>query len=188
MAVSRYDERKNYEEEEANAIGTEYVRAELLPQGDTAKIQVLLVKYLDLRVESYNVGDLRRRSELNAQTVQIKNEMWRQVSNAAKANPFPLMVTVVTGMNEVFNRQGYTQAAWRNRLPVAAWGLMAVIAVLCSAEIGFATRHPKPMLLLILPLAVSLSFLLIADIDSPRGGLIRVIPQNLISLQQSLGY
>jgi hypothetical protein len=52
--------------------------------------------------------------------------------------------------------------------------------------IGYAARRPKAMLFMIVPLVVSLSFLLIADIDSPRGGLIRVTPQNLISLQQSM--
>ncbi len=46
MAVGRYDQRKNYEEEEANAIGTEYVRADLLPAGDADKIHALLKQYL----------------------------------------------------------------------------------------------------------------------------------------------
>jgi hypothetical protein len=44
----------------------------------------------------------------------------------------------------------------------------------------------QAVLLLVLPVIVSISLLLIADIDSPRGGLIRVVPENLISLSQSL--
>jgi hypothetical protein len=47
MALSRYDQRKNYEEAEANAIGTEYVRADLLPAPDAARVRDLLRKYLD---------------------------------------------------------------------------------------------------------------------------------------------
>ena len=76
-------------------------------------------------------------------------------------------------MNDVLNSQGYTQAAWWNRIPVAAWALMGVIAICCSAMVGYSSRHPKaePMLLLILPLVVSISFFLIADIDSPRSGI-----------------
>ena len=50
MAITRYDLRKNYEEAEANAIGTEYVRAELLPAPDAAKVRELLRRYLDQRV------------------------------------------------------------------------------------------------------------------------------------------
>src|SRR5579862_5287108 len=42
MAIGRYDQRKNYEEEEANAIGTEYVRADLLPPAAAANVRPLL--------------------------------------------------------------------------------------------------------------------------------------------------
>jgi hypothetical protein len=46
MAISRYDERKNYEEAEANAIGTEYVRAGLMPAAHAALVRAQLRKYL----------------------------------------------------------------------------------------------------------------------------------------------
>ena len=186
MAISRYDQRKSCEEEEANAIGTEYVRADLLPQTEAAKIRGLLVKYLEQRIEYYQMRDPHRLSELATQTTQLQNEMWVQIKAAASANPTPVVATVVTGMNDVLNRQGYTQAAWWNRLPVAVWLLMGAISLVCSALIGYTAERPKGMLFLMIPLAVSISFLLIADIDSPRGGLIRVTPRNLISLQQSI--
>ena len=63
MAIGRYDQRKNYEEEEANAIGTEYVRAGLLPAADAAKVRAQLTKYLDLRILFYHT---RWQSELAA--------------------------------------------------------------------------------------------------------------------------
>src|SRR5579863_7559630 len=53
MAVSRYDQRKTLEEAEANAIGTEYLRADLLPPNDASRVRGLLKKYLDLRVAFY---------------------------------------------------------------------------------------------------------------------------------------
>src|SRR5215467_14653131 len=53
MASSRYDQRKNLEEAEANAIGTEYVRADLLPATDRDKVRTLLKQYLDLRIRFY---------------------------------------------------------------------------------------------------------------------------------------
>jgi len=88
----------------------------------------------------------------------------------------------------VLNSQGYTQAAWWNRIPTAAWILMAVIAVCCNGLIGYRVHDFKQegVLLMILPLVVSISFFLIADIDSPRGGLIRVSPQNMAALAESL--
>jgi hypothetical protein len=61
---------------------------------------------------------------------------------------------------------------------------MAVIALGCNllVGVGWRKRSSEPGLLLVLPLVVAVSFMLIADIDSPRGGLIRVSPQNLKAL------
>src|SRR3974390_2987484 len=53
MAVSRYDQRKNLEEAEANAIGTEFVRADLLPDADGARVRDLLLAYLQERIAFY---------------------------------------------------------------------------------------------------------------------------------------
>jgi hypothetical protein len=94
----------------------------------------------------------------------------------------------VAGMNEVLNTQGYTQAAWWNRIPLAAWGLMWAIAVCSNFMIGYYMRPAERhwMRVLVMPLVLSISFLLIADIDSPRGGIIRVLPQNLINLQEGM--
>ena len=186
MAISRYDQRKNYEEEEANAIGTEYVRAELLPADSAVATQKLLTEYLLQRVLFYQTRDPQRLPQIDAETSRLQDQLWAVVRSAAAAQPAPTVALAVSGMNDVLNRQGYTQAAWSNRIPIAAWGLMAAIAVCCNLLIGYTAHGSKTFAPLILPLAISISFLLIADIDSPRGGLIRVRPQNLTTLSQSL--
>jgi hypothetical protein len=86
-------------------------------------------------------------------------------------------------MNDVLNSQGYTQAAWWNRIPVGAWLLMFGIALFANLLIGYGGHKMRPKLLMVLPLIVAVSFFLIADIDSPRRGVIRVHPQNMESLQ-----
>ena len=186
MAIGRYDQRKDYEEEEANAIGTEYVRADLLPDPFRSKVKGQLVQYLDLRIKRYEAHASYDVNELVLNTARLQNEMWSEIEKAATANPTPVMATVVTGMNDVLNRQGYTQAARWNRIPLPAWGLMASIAVFSNFLIGFSAVKRHNVMFLIVPLAIAVSFLLIADIDSPQGGLIRVAPQNLISLADSL--
>jgi hypothetical protein len=187
MAISRYDQRKNYEEAEANAIGTEYVRADLLPPADGAKVRALLKSYLDQRILFYNTRDTSQLREINASTSQLQNELWAAV-RAPAAPPTPVLALAISGMNDVLNSQGYTQASWWNRIPIAAWGLMGAIAICCNLLIGYGARgaEQKTVLFLVLPLLVAVSFFLIADIDSPRGGIIRVKPQNLKSLAQSL--
>ncbi|GJG95056.1 hypothetical protein CBA19C6_11225 [Cupriavidus pauculus] len=91
-------------------------------------------------------------------------------------------------MNDVINSQGYAEATWLNRIPVSAWCLMIAIAFFSTFMQGYGARAEtsKAFLLLVLPMTVSLSLALIADIDSPQGGLIQVAPQNLQNLAASL--
>jgi hypothetical protein len=186
MATGRYDLRKNYEEAEANAIGTEYVRTDLLPTTDAAKVKALLRQYTDLRIRWYSERNMDEVGQINTETAEMQNRLWAAVSGPANAQPSPVIALAVAGMNDVLNSQGYTQAAWWNRIPVGAWSLMFAIALLCSWLVGYGVRLPKQRLLVVLPLAVAVSFFLIADIDSPRGGVIRVHPQNLESFRAGL--
>jgi hypothetical protein len=186
MAISRYDQRKNYEEAEANAIGTEYIRADLLPPAGAAKVQERLRMYLDQRVLFYTTRDPQQRRQIDSNTASLQNDLWSVVKTSAIAQPTPPIALVVSGMNDVLNSQGYTQAAWWYRIPVEAWNLMAIIAVASNLLIGYGARRTHKFLLLIVPLAVSVSFFLIADIDTPLGGLIHVQPQNLVSLARTL--
>jgi hypothetical protein len=187
MATSRYDQRKNYEEEEANAIGTEYVRAGLLDSQDKERVQGLLKKYLAQRMLFYTVSS-ERLPQVNVDTAQLQQQMWTVVQSATNAKPSPVTALVASGMNDVLNSQGYTQAAWWNRIPTAAWSLMVAIAICCNLLMGYGVRQKRIGLIMTLPLVLSIAFFLIADIDSPRRGVIRVLPQNLITLSQSLGH
>ena len=186
MVVSRYDERKNYEAKEANAIGTEYVRAGLLPAVEAARVREALKNYLDQRVLFYVSADRHELARVARDTSQLQTDLWSIVQTTAAKQPTPTVALAVSGMNDVLDSQGYTQAAWWNRLPIAAWCLVLAIAIFCNLLVGYASQQRGRSLLLVLPLAVSTSFFLIADIDSPRHGLIHVGPQNLISLSQSL--
>src|SRR6266480_1003354 len=76
MAISRYDQRKNLEEAEANAIGTEYIRADLLPAADAAKVRALLRDYFGQRVLFYTTRDEQQIRQVNARTAQLQVELW----------------------------------------------------------------------------------------------------------------
>src|ERR1700689_4691930 len=185
MATNRYDQRKNLEEAEANAIGTEYVRADLLPAGDAARVRALLVEYLNQRILFYKTRDEGQLRQIDSATVQLQTDLWSAVkvpADAARATP--VLGLVISGMNDVLNSQGYTQAAWWNRIPMAAWVLMGVIAICANLLFACGAHRAKAgaINLLVLPLVLSIAFFLIADIDSPRRGVIRVNPQNLTSL------
>jgi hypothetical protein len=186
MASTRYDQRKNLEEEEANAIGTEYLRADLLPAADAQPIRELLRAYLDQRILFYSShGD--ELQQVNAATAKLQAELWGAVKASATADRNSVEALALSGMNDVLNSQGYTQAAWWNRIPLAAWALMWVIAIGCNVMVGYyvlPTDHKG--IRFVLPVLIAVAFLLIADIDSPGRGVIRVHPQNLITLADSL--
>ena len=186
MAVNRYDHRKALEEAEANAIGTEYLRADLLPGNDGARIRELLRKYLDLRIAFYEQGDANLAAQIGQQTASTQGELWAAVTPAATSHPSPMTALVTSGMNDVLNSQGHTQAAWWNRIPAGAWAMMALMAVSCNLLVGYGERRKRELFLLVLPLVISFAFFLIADLDSPHGGVIRVHPQNLLATAQSM--
>ena len=188
MATNRYDQRKNYEEQEANAIGTEYVRADLLPSVDAAQVRTLLKKYLDQRIRSYVAGNAQEIGQINADTTVLQASLWASVVAPSEAHPTAVSALTVSGMNDVLNSQGYSQAAEWNRIPPAAWLMMAAIAIGSNLLVGYGLQRVKSSskLMPILPFVVSIAFMLIADIDSTRQGVIRVVPQNLLSVAQSL--
>ena len=188
MAISGYDQRQSYEEAEANAIATEYNLSDLLLAGDSARVRALLRDYLDQRVLFYETYNDRQLRQIDATTTQLKTDLWSAVKAPAVAQPTPVVALAVSGMNDVLNSKGNAQAAWWNRVPGPAWGLMAAIAICSNLLVGYGLRNAerKTTLLLVLPIIVSISFFLISDIDSPRGGIIHVPPQNLTTLSRSL--
>jgi hypothetical protein len=190
MASNRYDQRKNLEEAEANAIGTEILRADLLSPADAASVRSLLGAYLDQRILFYINQDETRQAQIDQSTSQLQTSLWDAVRGPATARPTPVTALVLAGMNDVINSQGYTQAAFWNRIPRPVWWLMAAIALCSNVLFGFRSRDGKAArkLSLVLPLVVSIAFLLIADIDAPRHGLIHVSAQNLENLAKSLGH
>jgi hypothetical protein len=190
MASNRYDQRKSLEEAEANAIGTEMLRADLLPPADVANVRKLLGAYLDQRILFYINRDGTRQTEIDQSTSQLQADLWAAIRGPATEQPTPVAALILAGMNDVINSQGYTQAAFWNRIPRAVWWLMAAIALCSNVLFGYRSRNGKAggKLVFVLPFIISIAFLLIADIDAPRQGLIHVRPQNLESLAKSLAH
>ena len=91
MATTRYDLRKNYEEAEANAIGTEWVRAGVLPAADAARLRAQLRRYTDLRIAFYRTRDTGELQQINAETAELQNDMWNAVQAPALQQPTPVI-------------------------------------------------------------------------------------------------
>lgn len=188
MALNRYDQRKALEEAEANAISTQYLRADLLPVADAARIRVLLHKYLELRMRFYVESDRAQLDAVAARTSEVQRQLWEATTAAIAPVPNPVTALAVEGVNDVLNSQGYTQAAWWNRIPAAAWAMMGLMGVCAMLLTGFTSRNARGQraVLGVLPLVLAIAFYLIAEIESPRDGFITIAPQNLQSLADSM--
>ena len=188
MAIDRHDQREILEESEANAIGTEYLRSDLLPTPAANKTKDLLKEYLDQRILYYSEQHYEAAVILQQRTEELQDALWNGILPSARTQQTPMMALVVSGMNDVLNSQGYVQAAWWNRIPNTAWILMTSIAICANLLVGFGARNFEKNigLFMIFPFVTAVSFFLIADIDSPRGGVIRIEPKNLITLKDAL--
>ncbi|MBV8600768.1 MAG: hypothetical protein JO359_04290 [Candidatus Eremiobacteraeota bacterium] len=184
MAVSRYDERKNREANEANAIGTEWYRLGLLPATEAAQARTLLKRYLAGRIEYYVVRNPQRLAENASTSTKLQDQLWGTVQRVAAARPTPITGLTVSGLNDVIDSQGFVEAAYRNRIPVAAWGMLLAISIFSSVLVPYNTkrRNPRAVELWVLPLIMAIALFLIADLDSPRAGVIKVAPANLTDL------
>lgn len=185
MAVSRYDQRKVDEAAETNAIATEYRRAELIADPGRTQVRQLLTRYTDERIHYYRAGEIGT-GAVDRDLRSLQNSLWSAVADAANAQRDPVSAAVVSGMDDVFNSRGTTRAAWFNRIPTGAWALLAITAVVVNLLLGYRERRTDAVVLTVLPLVVSIALFLIADIDSPREGLIRVAPINLVQLSDSM--
>ena len=186
MAGGRYDQRKNYEEAEANAIGTEWARTDLLPPAAAERVKIMLREYLVQRIAFYEESRESELDRIDAQTTQLQQQMWSVVVSVAAVQPTQIVALATSGMNDVLNSEGYTQAAWWYRIPTGAWALMGTISMVCCAMLGYGTRGSRTLLLILLPVGLSIAFYFISDIDSPRRGVIRPLPVNLIRLATSV--
>jgi hypothetical protein len=112
MAIDRHDNRETLEEAEANAIGTEYLRADLLPSKTSVRTKDLLSQYLDQRILFYSRQSKEKIQEIRHKTDELQADLWNEVLPIARNQSTATTALVVSGMNDVLNSQGYVQAAW----------------------------------------------------------------------------
>ena len=187
LAAARFDTRRQVLLDEANAIGTTYLRAGVLPERGE-RIRGLLRDYVGVRLEavkSGNVAEGIRRSE------QIQQQVWTEAENVGEKNPNSIVVGLfVQSLNEMIDLHAKRlQAGLRSRIPAAIWLGLFAVAALSLATMGYhAGLSGTRRSLAILAVAVTFSVVieLIADLDRPQEGVLRVSQQALLDVQRSM--
>ncbi len=187
MAQPHYDHRKELIVDEANAIATVQVRAEMLPAPYRENVLAELREYLDSRIDyakqDFDAPGLRAnlahsnrlQSEMQQQTVLLV----QQSSNSVT----PIFVQALNQLGDVVEKR---LSAEENRIPAPIWLMIILIAMMACLITGYCMRRRLLLEMLVLPLTVAIVLALVAELDSPRTGLIRVGQESMVRLQTEM--
>jgi hypothetical protein len=187
LAAARFDTRRQVLMDEANAIGTTYLRAGMLPE-QREEIRTLLRNYVDTRLEAVRSGNI---AEGMRQSENIQNDVWTHAIAVGEKNPNSIVVGLfVQSLNDMIDLHAKrVQASLRSRIPGAIWIGLFAVAALSLATMGYhagmvGTRRSLAILAVALTFSVVIE--LIADLDRPQEGVLKVSQQALLDLQRSM--
>ena len=187
LAAARYETRREAVLEEANAIGTTYLRARLLPGQHRTEVAKLLREYVAVRLSAREDGNLE---EAIVRSEALHQQLWSHATAAAEEAPNPITALFVQSLNEVIDVHAKrVQAGLRSRIPMSIWCGLFGLAFVGMAAIGYqaglsATRRSPAMLLLVLAFAGVL--FLIADLDRGQEGTLKASQAAMTDLQKSM--
>jgi hypothetical protein len=187
LAAARFDTRRQVLLDEANAIGTTYLRAGTLPeQGE--KIRSLLREYVGVRLNTVRLGNT---AEGIRQSEKIQQQLWAEAETVGQKNPNSIVVGLfVQSLNEVIDLHAKRlQAGLRSRIPGAIWLSLFAVAGLSLATMGYhagLTGTRRSLAILAVAVTFSVVIELIADLDRPQEGVLRISQQALLDVQRSV--
>jgi len=187
LAASRFDARRMAVLEEANAIGTCYLRSRLLPDPERYETAKLLREYVEQRIRGVTDG---KTGAAITRSEALHELLWSQATSAAEKNPTPITSLFIESLNNVIDMHAKRLLIGIfSRIPLVIWAGLYGLAILGLASVGYqaglsTTRRSPAMIALVL--AFSVVLLLIADLDRGQEGLLRISLQPLIDLQKSM--
>ena len=192
LSLQRFDSRSEAVVEEANAIGTAYLRVQLLPAAMRTEVRALLRDYLDLRVQAsvLTAIDRAERQDLLAKAGRAQNTLWGYAVQALEVDPNAYTPTLFAeSVNQLIDNFGKRDAALSRHVPEVVLLLLYGTFLMTGAIVGFSTgiagHRPSMVSYVLVALIVVLVFIIL-DLDRPRRGLIEVSQKSLLDLQSSI--
>lgn len=187
LAGSRFEDRRQVLLSEANAIGTTYLRTSMLLEPVRTETQNLLREYVDLRLEAIQPGKL---DQALSKSEALHNRLWAQAVAATEKDRSPIAALYVQSLNEVIDLHAErVVAGLRSRVPGVIWIVLYVLAILAMIIMGYHSglAHSRRSIAVIaLVIGFSSVLYLIADLDRPGQGTLRVSQQSMIDLRNSM--
>ena len=190
MSQARFETRRELVVEEANAIGTTYLRAKALPEPRSSQIQELLRQYLALRVEiTIKIDDTPEKiREIDNRSKQLHSLIWSHASALARESPNAITSIFLQALNEMIDLHSKRLAAFRNRVPFSIYLVLLIVSIITLWLVGyyFGRRQRGRILTTVVVLLLASVMWLIMDLDQPTRGSIKASQQSLIELHQDL--
>jgi hypothetical protein len=193
-AASRFEARRHLIVDEANAIGTAYLRLDLLPADAQAAMRESFRRYLDARAAVYRTFQDQAATDARlAESVVLQTEIWTQaVAAGRRSDASPQATTLLLpAVNELIDVTATRQMATQNHPPIIMFVLLGVLCLIGAVLVGHGTAPNKQrnwFHILTFATILSLTVYVIVDVEYPRLGLIRVdaADQVLLDLRQSM--
>lgn len=192
-AAARFEHRRDLIVEEANAIGTAWLRLDLLDAGTRSDVRDLFRQYLDARMEGYaSIGDRGAVAAAMGKSAELQNAIWTRLVTAAREDPTPRIATaVLPSANEMFDLANTRVLATNQHPPIAIYLMLAFLVLVSALFAGFGMAKARSQSILhVVGFAaiVSIAVYLILDLEFPRLGLLRVddFDQAFVQLRQSM--
>jgi hypothetical protein len=175
LAAARFAERRSLLVEEEISIGTTYLRASTLAQPYRDHSKQLLREYVDTRLELDNVGvDAARFNAALNRSKQLQEELWLDAATVAQNDRTAITAVYVNSLNETIDLHEKRVAAFENRVPQPIWLLIISTSVISVFTRGSTLTSRFWLTLILVPITIAIVVALIADLDTPSRGLIRL--------------
>jgi hypothetical protein len=190
MATQRFEDRKRILVGEANAIGTAYLRTQVVdnPTGD--EIRALMRQYVDERIALYDVTEPSRVEAVEQASAELQQQIWSRVMVVARAYQRPVMTgLLVTTVNEMIDIADERRAVRENPVPYTAFVVLVLVTGVAMASIGYTCGVTGKKLLfgmVVMPLLVAAVIVLVYDLANVSSGLVRPNNRALVHLKQGL--
>jgi hypothetical protein len=178
-AASRFEVRRQLIVEETNAIGTAYLRLDLLPPGDQPKMREDFRSYVDARLSVYRkLPDLEAsRAEMSKATA-LQGQIWsRGVAGCKELNSPAVTSLVLSSLNAMIDITTTRSVALRSHPPAIIFAMLFVLLLASSLLAGYSMSAGKARSSLHMvgfALIMAIAVYIIIDIEFPRVGLVRI--------------
>ncbi len=189
LALNRYDNRRNLVVQEANAIGTAWLRAGLVEGHSERHLQRSIARYADVRLDLPKSADDLHVARIETYTTRMQSQLWREMKTDIASLPAPIATTLITAMNEMFDIAASRKAEREARIPPDILLVLVLCTSMSAAIIGYVlgdTGRSHRIVTTILFALLTLALLMILDLDRPWRGTITVSQKPMLDMRAGL--